>query len=304
MIAAIVLAALAVALFGPAGTLLARARWTTRAPRAGVVLWQAIGLAGALAAIGAGLSVTVAPFRVGLPIGVLDLVRQGLSGHPLRGLGLEGALGLTLATDVTGVLVGGLVVTAIRTLRNRARHRLLLDLVSHREPIVPGAEFLEDPRAAAYCVPGLRSRIVVSTGTLAVMSRSELGAVMAHEEGHVRGHHGIVMLPFASMDHLLGWLPYAHLARRHVGALLEMAADDHALRAHDRRSLVGALLHMTGDGPVPACGLAAGVVAVATRVDRILADTRSRPVAFAMLGAAAAIVAAPLTPLLVPTVLR
>ena len=164
MMTATGLAVLAVVLFGPAGVLLARSKWPRTAPRAAVVLWQAIGLAGALAAIGSGLAVTVAPMHVRLLTGVTRLVEQAKAGHPLAGLGVYGAIGLTLATDVSAVLVAGLIVTTIHTARTRLRHRRVLDLVGIRSDGIPGALLLDDPRAAAYYLPGLRPRIVVSAG--------------------------------------------------------------------------------------------------------------------------------------------
>ena len=81
------LAALCVVMFGPAGPLLARAQWTHRAPRAAVALWQAIGISGALAAIGFGLAVTVLPAHAGLRGGIARLGRQVMAGRPLQGLG-------------------------------------------------------------------------------------------------------------------------------------------------------------------------------------------------------------------------
>ncbi len=56
-------------------------------------------------------------------------------------------------------------VVTMRTVRQRARHRRLLDLVTHETPEYPGTEFLADRRAVAYCLPGLRPRIVLSEGT-------------------------------------------------------------------------------------------------------------------------------------------
>jgi hypothetical protein len=56
------LAILAAVMFGPADVWLERASWPHKAPRAAIALWQAIGVAGALAAVGAGLALAVEPF--------------------------------------------------------------------------------------------------------------------------------------------------------------------------------------------------------------------------------------------------
>ena len=47
----------ALLLVGPVPALLARATWPTRAPRASIVLWQAIALAAVLSAFSAGIAI-------------------------------------------------------------------------------------------------------------------------------------------------------------------------------------------------------------------------------------------------------
>jgi len=271
------LAALCVVMFGPAGPLLARAQWTHRAPRAAVALWQAIGISGALAAIGFGLAVTVLPSHAGLRGGLVHLGRQVMAGRPLQGLGISGALGLTLASDVCIVLILGLATTTLRTTFDRARHRHLLDLVSHTVDEVPDVHVLDDPRVTAYCLPGVRPRIVVSAGALRLLGKGEIGAVVAHERGHAHGRHGVVMLPFASMDPLLRWMPYVRCARTQVALLLEMAADDFALRTSRPQVLAGALLEMSASGASPNCAFAANSTAIALRIHRLLRSRRSSP---------------------------
>lgn len=298
MIDAFGLAALCAFMFGPAGPWLARARWTQRAPRAAVALWQAIGVSGALAAIGFGLAVTVLPARAGLRGGITRLSHQVMVGRPLQGLGISGALGLTLASDVCIVLLLGLAATALRTTADRARHRQLLDLVSHSVDEVPDVRVLDDPRVTAYCVPGVRPRIVVSAGALRLLGRNEIGAVVAHERGHAHGRHGVIMLPFTSMDPLLRWMPYVRRARGEVGLLLEMAADDFAVRSSRPQVLAGALLEMSVSGAAPSCAFAANSTAVASRIHRLLRPGRtSRGVAAVAIGASVAVLALPLTAL-------
>lgn len=296
MMTAAGLAVLAVVLLGPAGALLARSKWPRTAPRAAVVLWQAIGLAGALAAIGAGLAVTVAPMHVRLLTGVRRLVEQAKAGHPLAGLGVCGALGLTVATDVSAVLAAGFIVTALHTARTRLRHRRVLDLVGIRSDRIPGALLLDDPRAAAYYLPGLRPRIVVSAGAIGLLSKSGLAAVLDHERGHARERHSIVMLPFASMDRLLRWMPYARRARSEVADLLEMAADDYATRRNDRLTLAAALVAMSTSSASPTCTFAASPTGLVARVNRLIDPSGpSRADAAITIGVAALVVALPLT---------
>jgi Zn-dependent protease with chaperone function len=299
MTAAIWLGCLSILLFGPAGSVLARAEWPRRAPRAAIALWQATGIAGALAAMGFGLSITVSPAHAGLMGGVARLVNQALAGHPLRSLGISGALGLSLAADVCIVLLIGLAITGMRTTMDRARHRHLLDLVSRPIDGASDVCLLDDPRVAAYCLPGFRPRIVVSAGTVKLLAQDELGAVVEHERGHAHGRHGIVMLPFASMDTLLRWMPYVRHARPQVAALLEMAADDFAVRSSHPQHLAGALIEIATSGATPTCAFSASATAVTTRVERLLSPHRtSSPTSAFALIATVIVVAMPFTALL------
>ena len=297
-LAAVLLAGASLLLLGPLSVWLDRAAWVTRAPRSAVILWQAIGLAGGTAAVGAGLSVAVARYHSGLTVGVADLVRSLVGGHPLAGMGLPDALGLTLAVDAAVVLLAVVASSMAGTVRARARHRRLLDLVGLGSERVPGGLLLDDPRVAAYCLPGIRPRIVVSAGTLQLLGAAELAAVVEHERGHAHGRHGLVLLPLVSAHQPLRWVPYAHRAPRAVAGLLEMAADDHAARRHRPQDLASALVLMGSAGAGPACAFAAGSTAVPARVRRLLTPRRtSRPVAGGAIAAAALTVALPFAPL-------
>jgi Zn-dependent protease with chaperone function len=294
-------------LVGPIPVLLSRARWVGRSPRAAVMLWQAVGLAACLSAIGGGLALAVAPLGTSPLAGLADLWDRAVAGHPLAGLDLTEALGLTIAADVGLILSAGMLVTLVRTVRNRARHRALLDLVCHHSERVPGAVLLDHPRPMAYCLPGIRSRIVVSAGALGALGPAELGAVVAHERGHTHARHDLAMLPFSSMTKLLAWMPYARLAPGAVSELLEMAADDFATRSHGRPTVAAALVGLVtaGDGAVPACAFGAGGPTVERRIRRLVAPVeRARVASLAAILGSVVAVAAPIAVMLGPGGLR
>ena len=232
LVAAGLLAALSVVLLGPFSKWLSQAAWVSQAPRAAVLCWQCIGLGAISAGIGAGLSVAVARYRVGFAGGVRELVGSLFSGHPLQGLGLYDALALTLAADLGIVLVVIFSALMTRTVRSRARHRRLLDLVAHQSAAYPGTDLISDSRTVAYCVPGVRPRIVLSEGTLRLLGPTEIAAVIEHERGHVHERHGLVMLPMLGLKNLFRWIPYARLAPREIATLLEMSADDYSARRY------------------------------------------------------------------------
>ncbi len=107
---------------------------------------------------------------------------------------------------------------------------------------------VDHPAAAAYCVPGLRSQIVISAGTLDLLDQAELAAVLAHERAHLRARHDLVLLPFCALGRAF---PRSRLVRRAhatVALLVEMLADDQALRQRPARELATALLRVGASG--------------------------------------------------------
>jgi Zn-dependent protease with chaperone function len=294
VVVAVMLLAFSAFLLGPVSGGLARAVWVRRAPRAGVLLWQSLGVGAVVSGIGAGVSLAVNRYRAGFAGGAVELSKGVFGGHPLQGLGLYDALGLTLAADLFIVLCVCFGVVTVRTVRLRARHRRLLDLVTHMSPDYPGTEFLTDERAVAYCLPGVRPRIVLSDGTVALLGADELWAVIHHERGHAQEHHGLVMLPMEGVRQLLGWVPYARYAPGSILLLLEMAADDFSARRSGRRPLAAALVEMASSGAVPSCSLAAAASDVLPRVSRLLSEDRtSRKHAIFAVGLAVGIVLLP-----------
>src|SRR5256714_6122035 len=103
-----------------------------------------------------------------------------------------------------------LLAASTTVLLARRRHRVLLSLLAHGDPKVPGALVVDHPAAAAYCVPGLRSAIVISAGTLDLLDSAELAAVLAHERAHLRARHDLVLLPFSALGRAF---PRARLGR-------------------------------------------------------------------------------------------
>jgi hypothetical protein len=282
MIAALVLVVVAV-VCGVAIRWLVDAAWPSRAPRAAIALWQALGLAGGVALIGALIGIGVAPYDAGVLGGVIALAQHALGGDgpalhpggapPVVELGHVFALLAGLA--VAAVLVGGLVAVLVASSRSRRRHRALLSLVASTSADAPDALLLDHPAAAAYCVPGIRSTIVVSSGAMKMLAPRELAAVMAHERAHAAWRHDLVLLPFRSLRVVL---PMAGLVARVCAAvelLVEMAADDQARRRQPARELATALLRVGSavpaaapQGALGAAGSDAGTVTM--RVSRIL----------------------------------
>jgi beta-lactamase regulating signal transducer with metallopeptidase domain len=188
------------------------------------------------------------------------------------------AAGLALLASLCWMLIAA--STAV--LQARRRQRALLALLAHGDPKVPGALVVDYPTAAAYCLPGLRSRIVVlSVGTLELLGRGELAAVLAHERAHLRERHDLVLLPFTALRRAFPRSAMCAEAHRAVALLIEMLADDRALRGRPARELVSALVRFgtAGTCPAPAGALAAGEGDMAARVARLLQPVRPLPAA-------------------------
>ncbi|HTZ91558.1 MAG TPA: M56 family metallopeptidase [Streptosporangiaceae bacterium] len=295
----------------PAASCLAAASWPRRSPAAAILLWQALGLGWGLAAIGAliGFGVT----RQGaVATGALQqLASIARTGSPPPVAGLPDAvrmLCLVAGVVLLGVLCWILLAASASVVRARQRQRELLSLLAHGDPKVPGALVVDHPAATAYCLPGLRSAIVISAGTLDLLDADELAAVLAHERAHLRERHDLVLLPFLALLRAFRWAEVARQAYRAVGLLIEMHADDRALRQRPARELATALLRVgaAGGGAVPsgALGVAhrAEECEVAARVIRLL---RPAPglgnVALAIIiTVSAAIVAVPAALLVLP----
>jgi bla regulator protein blaR1 len=307
----LVLASVAVGIV-PAAAWLAAARWPRRSPAAAILLWQALGLGWGLAAVGALIGLGASPGGSGVAGDALAMGARAVHGFAadFQPPGLLAALRLLCLAAGTGLLIllcWVLLAASAAVLCARRRQRTLLSLLAHGDPKVPGALVVDSPAAAAYCVPGLRSRIVISAGALALLDQAELAAVLAHERAHVRERHDLVLLPFTALRRAFPRSASARRAHAAVALLVEMLADDHALRCRPGRELVTALIRVgaSGAGSTPAGALAAGSAQdgeMAVRVARLLepAPGLSPPALALVCASAALLVAVPAALLVLP----
>lgn len=227
---------------------LARARWVRRSPRTGILLWQMVALTTTLCV--GGIAFVVSPW---------------------------------LGATFTAALLGAVAHQWTTTLRKRRRHRRILALVAREDTAVPGVLVLDHPLAVAYCVPGLRSRVVVSSGALATLRPDEIAAVLAHEQTHARERHDLVLLPFLVLA------PLCRSAADAVALLVEMRADQSAAP----RSLATALHRFTAVTPPGALGMADA--AVVARLQRLHEEPLPRAVCRLVVLAGLTLVSTPLS---------
>jgi hypothetical protein len=274
---------------------LTRARWTWRSPRPAIICWQAVGLALGLSAIGLPLAIALESYESGTAVAGMRLIGDLLGGGPPPALGPPEAVLLAVGAAIATTLLWTTASCLVHTARVRRRHRDLLLLVARDDPAAPGALVLDHPSAAAYCLPGVRPRVVVSAGALRLLDGGQLAAVLSHERAHARERHDLVLLPFTALCRALPGVRWVRAASATVALLVEMRADDRARRQHADGALVGALLRFAAE---PGRVTPAGALAVtgerdaagdlAARVDRLLAPP-ARP---ALLRPATALVVA------------
>jgi Zn-dependent protease with chaperone function len=296
------LAVLAVLLAWPVPALLSRAGWARRDPLVALVCWQAIGLAGGLSMIGALLVHGLAPWGNALLPAGWALVSGRQAVDAVRG---DHWVALTLAAVLAAELIGVLLLSWGRTTRTRRRHRALLELVVEPSAALPDTRLLEHPAPVAFCIPGARPLLVLSSGIVAELDDDQLAAVVAHERAHLKEHHHLLLLPFVAWEAALPVLPAAARAHAAVRDLVEMRADDVALTSLPgpgaRRTLARAIVAAAGGAGgagVPDGALAVGGSATGARVVRLLEPPRPLPAA----ARATALLSAGLL-LLLPTVL-
>ena len=307
-----VLTAVAMTAVGGA-TMLASAAWPGRAPAAAILLWQALGLGWGLAAVGALAALAARPAHHGVAGGVVAFAAGAIrepespAGEPVALTTFRVAC-LALAVALLALLCWVLAAACAAVLRTRRRHRALLALLARGDPKAPGALVLDYPAAAAYCLPGLRSRIVISAGTLDLLDQAELAAVLAHERAHIRERHDLVLLPFTALCRAFPRAGVAFRAQHAVALLVEMLADDRARRARPARELATALMRFGVAGATaPPSGALAAVQEsrqgdVTARVARLLEPqpALSRPLWVTVCCGAALLVLVPAALFVVP----
>jgi len=295
---------------GCVGTLgdrvLARARWTARAPLLGIITYLAAEWS-VLAALGlAGLTLAVHATALGGGLSQLigACVRRLRALYATPGGATVAELGLILA----GTVVARTVLTAVAHLRaagrQALRHAQTARLAGHLEPAL-GAVVVEHPQPAAYCVAGQCPTVVVTTGAMAALDSGQLDAVLAHERAHLADHHHALTAAARIGRQVLPFLPLLRDAEAEVARLAELHADDAAISAADSEALATALVVLaTPTQAVAAPALAAAATDAVQRIHRLLGPTEplGRLHRHLLRAAAAALALAPVLLALTPAV--
>ncbi len=256
---------------------LARGDWALRAPRLGIAVWQAVSVSVPVSVVLAGLApaVPVVPVTTNLAAALRTCVMALEHGYGAPG-GPDAALaGVVVAGAVvarsTYCVAGGLA----RSARERARHVQTLSLVA-RSFERPGAVILDHTTPAAYCVPGRRRRVVLTSGALRALDTAQLEEVLANEQAHLRGRHHLAIGAAAALERAFPHLPVFAHAREEIARLVEMLADDVAAERHGRLPVAAAMVTIAAGGS-PTATLAAGGPGAVERVRRLVAPASPLP---------------------------
>lgn len=207
-------AAGALALVGP--RLLGASSWQVRHPRTALAAWEATLATVSMLALGA----------------VAAAVGTAVAG-PAQGGALAGHVAgwsMLLAVSAVLAVIAGGGEHLHDAARADADAMLALPHVDYRLPGRARLRVCAGDGLIACAVPGAEPVVVVSAGVVAALTPAQLRAVVGHEQAHLRGRHDRLR---RVADLVVACLPrsaVAGRARRRIGLLVELAADDRAAR--------------------------------------------------------------------------
>ena len=264
---ALVCVAAAILVLGPR---LAAASWVQQAPRVAIFAWQAMTVSALVAVVLAGVTLLIPITALANDLGAIIRAcavsvassygsSQFLPGK-LVGAVLAGAIPLWVGITGARVLLG--------SWRTRRSLRRSLSLVTETDARL-GVSVLDSPAPAAFCVPGRRARIVVTRGALDQLSRDELSGVLEHEAAHLRGRHNLAVALSQILARAFPRVPLFQVATQETRQLIELLADDAALRQVNRVDLASAIVSLA-EMRAPAAAMAMARDAAVLRVSRLL----------------------------------
>ncbi|HJT91201.1 MAG TPA: M56 family metallopeptidase [Mycobacterium sp.] len=273
MIAPVTLLLFAVMANSVGSRLLRDAAWTRRSPALAIMVWQALTVSIVMAVFLAGLALVFPSIPASASVaGFIEACASALRQQYLtpggQALGAVGGF-VAVAVAVRTIYFGAAGFRAVRS--SRATQHLNLAVTSQPHPRW-AVSVVEHDVAAAYCVPGRRARIVFTSAAMAQLDDGEVDAVIAHEHAHLHGHHDQVLAMFGALRRAFPRLAAMSIAVVEVAHLVEMRADDVALRGTGRFSLAKALVGLS-EAPVPAGAVAASGSALA-RLQRLAEPPR------------------------------
>lgn len=273
MIAPVALVLFAMIANSVGSRLMRGAGWTRRSPALAIAVWQALVVSIVMAVVLAGLALAFPSIPASASVAdfieaCTSALRQQYQTPAGRVLGGAGGI---VATAITMRAVICLVAAFMVVRRSRAAQYLNLAVTSRPHPRW-GVSIVEHEAAAAYCIPGRPATIVFTSAAMAQLDEREVEAVIAHERAHLRARHDVVLAMFAALRRAFPGVAAMSIALDEVAQLVEMQADDVALRCTNRFTLAKALVGLS-EAPIPAGAVAASGSALA-RLHRLAEPPR------------------------------
>lgn len=267
---AVVLLAYAVFLGAGATWWLRRSAWVERAPRLGVLAWQVVtvGLVGSVVLDGLAVAAPSSKLSGDLADLLQACVMALRAQYATPGGAAVSATGAVLVLGILGRIVYCLVATVRTVAGERRAHLQTLALIGRTDASID-AVIVDHAQAAAYCLPGRRGRIVLTSAALEQLGTAELRAVLAHERAHLRARHDLAVAAATALTRAFPRVPVLRVARDEIARLAELAADDAACREVGRLPMAEALLSVAGS-KTPAPSLAVGGSHTGRRIRRLL----------------------------------
>ena len=266
--AAVLLLVYASAISAAGARWLPHAAWPLRAPRAGIAVWRAGALSVAGSWAGAGLILAVPCAQVSTdPVMMRACLSRLRAQYASPAGAAAGAGGAVIVAAVLGRVAWSYGAAAASARRCRARHDDALAVLARPGPAAD-VMIIDNDHPAVYCIPG-RRRIVLTSGALTCLDDGQLDAVLAHERAHLLERHHLVLRLAAALESAFPAVRFFGVAARQIAYLVEVAADDAAVRRAPRLTVAAALLAVAAAG-VPAGALGAGGSAGAQRIKRLI----------------------------------
>lgn len=257
--------------------LLVRAGWVSRHPRDALLVWHA----SALACLGALTGVSLLLAHDVLEHGLLWLL------HADKGelhLAYAGGRSVDELWNVAALLPIIMVISMLTVVtckaaadERRRRQFRLLPRTSGRfgSDSTVGVVVVDHAVPAAHCLPGRRGRglILLTSAAVASLTAAEVEAALEHERAHLRLRHHRMVLVADSVAAILARTGALRSYPSQVRRLVELDADDAAVRRFGPQTVAAALLAMCAPPPGRAAdvlGLSFSGSAAAARVRRLL----------------------------------
>jgi hypothetical protein len=245
--------------------------WPSRAPRLAIAVWLSATAAFLVTVLLTALSLAAPGLQVSSNLALLLQACWAAlrASYSTTGGAALGGTGLTLGIGLLA-RVGLCVIRSVHRARRHAdRYSTMLGLLGQPDAAL-GAVVVSHEFPAAFCLPGRFGTIVISSAAVAALTDAELAAVLAHEKAHQRGHHHLLLAVVEALAESFGRIPLLRECLAQLRYLLELLADDTAVRGIDRLTLAQALVSFASAGVSAPTGAMAAATGALPRIRRLL----------------------------------